>query len=187
MRKVAALGLAIWWVGILPGYAEGTRYHHPDRGFTLEFPEGWIVREDVPGTHVFGYDPKSGGRVNVCTDTLPEDATAESYGTLGMGAFEQLFTDFKPGAKGKATIAGEKANWYVFSGKMGKISFSTLEYFVVRGGKGYAINCSADPKHFATLRPGFERIVQTFALDPAPVEAGPIEAPPEAATSSATP
>ncbi len=170
MRQELGLGLAITLVLAAPAMADGTRYYHPEQGFTIDFPVGWLVRENFAGTLVFAYDPRTQARVNVCTDLLGLGATSESYGQLGMAAFEEMFSDFRSQEQGTTTVAGSPATWYVFSGRMGKISFSTLEYFVVRGGTGYAINCSADQKTFASVRKDLERIVGTFALDPLPDE-----------------
>lgn len=169
MRKGIGLGLVVTLFLAAPAVAEGTRYYHPEHGFAIVFPAGWQVRENFAGTHVFAFDPETQARVNVCTDALGLGVSSVAYGQLGMAAFEQMFTEFRSGEKGTATLGGKPATWYVFSGKMGKISFSTLEYFVVRSGTGYAINCSADPTRFASVRNAFERIVGTFELDPLPV------------------
>ena len=68
----------------------GDRYANAEKGFSLEFPAGWVIQEHFMGTQVAAYstDPAARLTANVIAEDLPEGITLDEYFGVSVAMVE---------------------------------------------------------------------------------------------------
>ena len=144
----------------------GERYYSADKGFSLQFPAGWVVEEHFMGTEVAAYlpDPATRLTVNVVTEDLPGEITLDEYFDVSV-SIGSMFENFVEYERGQATLNGIPARWLLYSYGSGQVSFKALAYLMVSGNTGFVLTCGSIPETFAQNRPVLEQIAGTFRLE----------------------
>ena len=79
-----------------------------------------------------------------------------------MGKF---LTDFERIEEGDMPLAGESAEWMVYSHRMGTYDLKALVTAMVRGQRAWVITCTATSETFSDHRDVFEEVVMSFGFE----------------------
>jgi hypothetical protein len=171
---LAVLGLAFLsasLAGCSSGSPEPGRYYKKQEGFSIRFPAEWEQKENVMGTVVIALSPAEGAddpfreNVNVVVEALPAKMDLEKYLELSMANLKNLLSAGREPEVSDTTLGGEKAKRVVYQTTMGQIGVKGTLYVAVKGGRGYALTCSATPDSFDAYKARFEEIAGTFRFE----------------------
>jgi serine/threonine-protein kinase len=154
----------------LNGFAsnELSKYYNKDKGFSINLPSMWEVKEGFMGTTVLALSPQENPsdqfreNINVVVAELPKKVALEDYVQANVTNMSRLLTDFQVHEKGQLILSNTDARWVIYSHRMGTLNIKVLVYVLVQGRRGYVITCSAAPEQFPKYKSKFEEIVQSF-------------------------
>jgi len=157
----------------------GNTYVNEEKGFSIDLPEGWKVRQDSDAEGIRAASPKEG----------PDDKFCETVSIKGMDRIGKssskgyreftelvlhLFSGFEKLDSGKTKINKLTARWMLYTcdrerrrltGKPKKVAKAkALVYFVVKGDNAFMINATAAEETFDQYRPTFEQIINSFQM-----------------------
>lgn len=141
------------------------RYINKDKGFSIEFPKDWTIKDKIIGDIVVqGIGPKVDNFppvIGISSKELPSAVTLDMYFKDSTEAWVRT-----NGAEtGSATINNVDSKWIIFTYTKGKRSATEMKYYIVKNGRGYTIICAAIPSQFPQYKSEFERIVKTFKFE----------------------
>jgi len=154
---------------------EPGRYHNAMWGFSIEFPEDWMVvegEEQEEGTAVVGMAPPEDGN-----DEYPEfclvmavelpGLTLDTFFQLMSAGMEADPSGVQQLETGDANLNGQDAKWLLIG--LTDPDFNTdvneLIYLLVADQRGYMIMCVSEAAQFASQRSELEGIAESFRLD----------------------
>ncbi|HOX05231.1 MAG TPA: hypothetical protein PK280_02425 [Planctomycetota bacterium] len=146
---------------------ESCRYVDKTRGFSIKVPPGW-GNTNLTGSAIMllGYlgkhSPDYLGTVVVGSDNLPANMPLQTYYQVNLAKISAEYDDYRELKKGAEKIGSLVAMRLDFSYKAKGDKAKTSGYFMVKGGKGYCIMCSADPKLFDRNQALFAEIARSF-------------------------
>ncbi len=165
---------AIWEIqnfGLTP---EPGWYHNETWGFSIKFPEDWVVEEgeseDEPPVIAIAPPENVNDEflqavmVGVMDD-VPSGTTLEMFFQLNLRSLKASTPSFKQLEDGKATVNGVDARWATFSGKQGTQNFKCLVYMLLKGERGYLILGMDESAQFLDHKAELKAIAETFRID----------------------
>jgi hypothetical protein len=151
-------------------------YHNATWGFSIKFPEDWMVaegEEQAEGTAVMGMAPPEDGNdeyPELCLVTAGEldpGMTLDTFFQLMLTSMEEDPSGVQQLETGEANVNGSDAKWIVIS--LYDPDFNTdiksLIYVLVQEPRGYVILCMSEAAQFSNHRSEFEGIAESFRLD----------------------
>ncbi len=160
---------------VIPWAVSADPYEDPRRGYRVEVPAGWKVRQ-------LGEDVRleRGG-----AGVLISMSEGEAPGDLVSRVAEQVgsqWSKFQELKRGSVTVGGQPAPFGLYSGVNPKGVASFLKVTAVPGGRQvFALIATIPEPDLAALKPVLDRIEQSFvvrAAPPAPRDSGPRGEPP---------
>ncbi len=167
-------------LGGVQGFAlapEPGTYSNAEWGFSIKFPETWMVveaeEEEVEeGAGVMGIAPPeniddeySEVVFVMVFDDVPEELSLEMFFQVNMQGFKAGTPSFKQLEDGEATLNGREARWAVFSSKVQRLNMKTLAYFLLSGERAYMILCMDESTQFVGHRGELEDIVESLRIN----------------------
>jgi len=151
-------------------------YHNATWGFSMEFPEDWMVvegEEQEEGTAVMAMAPPEDGNdeyPDLCLVTAGEldpGMTLETFFQLMLTSMEEDPSGVQQLETGEANVNGRDAKWIVIS--LYDPDFNTdiksLIYVMVKEPRGYMILCMSEAAQFSDDRSELEGIAESFRID----------------------
>ncbi len=151
---------------------EKSRYANREKGFSIEFPEGWALREaPAPAVVVLAQSPQEGPsdtfgeNINIAVEDLPRDATTVQYGAAARETLVKAAQGLKVLDEGTLEIDGCQAGYFGYTLSLQGYSLHNIVYYLVVERKAYVITCSATDKSFDAFKEKFEKAVATFKIE----------------------
>lgn len=141
-------------------------------GFSIVFPEEWRINEGdgeiLPAVEAIspleeGAD-KFAEYMSVDVEDLERKIDLKEYFFRLRGQQIQEATYFEEIDRGEVSISGERAMYMLFDMDTPDAYLRVLQYYFVKGGKGYLISCVAESTQFPKHRARFEETAHTFRL-----------------------
>jgi hypothetical protein len=149
----------------------GGRYADDEAGFSLEYPDGWIVEEvtDQPAVLVALFQRQSARdefaeNVNVLLEELPAGVTLDEYTSANRTNLERAFTNFQVLEEGQQSIGEAPAFWIRYDADQQGRRLSFLQAWLVDGERGFVLSYTGQGEEFDAFRPDAEAIFRTFRL-----------------------
>lgn len=146
----------------------GNQFVDKEKGFSITFPKIWNIKENVKGAAVMGFSPKESEsdtfleNVNVVASQANLDGyDAQKYFQVNYGPLAEL-EGFKEVERGETTIEGKKAIWIIFTHHTSSLDAKAVQYYLVRGARGYVITGTGLSTSFDKYKPQFEQIARSF-------------------------
>jgi hypothetical protein len=152
------------------GAPAGTeRYENTEFGFTLDYPEGWVVNEEQPGAEVFIFNQESaqdgfGENLGVGVEELPGEITLEQYTQATMRNLEAGLGEFQVAEEGPTTIGGVPAYSIEYEAEQQGQLYTFLQTWLVEGQTAYVLTYTGQGEEFGTYRPEAESIIDSFRV-----------------------
>lgn len=157
---------------------EAGRYHNEEAGFSIEFPQDWLVMDNFYGEGSVSADapfwgPDAPAGVSVLSEELPRGMSLEGWWELTLVMVRGEVTDYREHERGETTIDNVDATWVVisytisvgFEGWEVEVTEKDLVYVFKKGRDAYMIVCYTTSDQFRRLRSQFEEIVQSFRFE----------------------
>lgn len=139
-----------------------------EKGFSITFPKTWNIKENLKGAAVMGFSPKENENdtflenVNVVASQANLDEyDAEKYFQVNYGPLSEL-DSFKELERGEVVLERKKAIWIIFTHRTGNFDTKAVQYYLVRGSRGYVITGTGLSTTFDKYKPQFEQIARSF-------------------------
>ncbi len=146
----------------------GSQFVDKEKRFSITFPKTWNIKENVKGAAVMGFSPKENEsdtffeNVNVVASQANLDGyDAQKYFQVNYGPLAEL-EGFKELERGEITLEGKKAIWIIFTHHTSSLDAKALQYYLVRGTRGYVITGTGLSTSFDKYKPQFEQIARSF-------------------------
>lgn len=149
---------------------ESHHFNEFEKDYKITLPENWQVQRGFMGLDVFAAAPfenkEVGSRANISVISTEGDQelTLDQYFNLNIENLKSKLSDFKQIESGKAMLSGTEARKLVYSHQMNGLDIKVIQYFILKGKKGYVITCAASADVFPKYADTFERSVRTFQL-----------------------
>jgi len=149
-------------------------YHNDTWGFSIKFPEDWVVvegeSEDEPP--VLAIAPPENVNDNftqavmvAATDNVPPEETLEMFFQMTLRGLKDSTPSFKQLEDGQATVNGVDARWAVFSAKEGTTTIKVLVYVLLKDGRGFMILGMDESAQFLDHKAELKAIAESFRID----------------------
>lgn len=139
-----------------------------EKGFSITFPKFWQINENVKGAAVMGFSPKENEadtfleNVNVVASQANlEGYDAQKYFQVNYAPLAEL-EGFKEVERGETTLEGKKAIWVIFTHQTGNLDAKAIQYYLVRGSRGYVITGTGLSTTFEKYKPQFDQVARSF-------------------------
>jgi hypothetical protein len=158
------------------GPSESSMYHNARWGFSIRFPDDWMVAEaedQEEGTAVMGMAPPENGNEEypefclVFAGELEPGITLETFFELMLASLEEDSPEVQQLDAGEADVNGQDAKWLVVSVDDPDLNMEimSLLYMLVKEPRGYMIMCMAEAAQFEIQRSELEGIAESFRID----------------------
>lgn len=150
---------------------EPGRYHNENEGFSLTVPQDWDVQENVSGAAAIVWSPMTGPddhyreSVNVAVKQLPEGMNLEAYDKKCRSILGTIATDLNIEKAITAEVGDTPARMFVYTHRTGQVNLKTLQYIMIKDGKGFVITCTAAPETYAEYKERFQETAQSFRTE----------------------
>ncbi len=154
-----------------PAKTEPGKYVNQAKGFRIDFPADWEIREGEMGLDVIGLSPLEGPsdqfRENVSVASSPMKAPMDGDAILdaNIPAMIKLVTEFKPGTRDHFEIGGVKAARLEYTQRQGMNKLSVTLYALPGRSRAYLLYCTAESSAAPRFGQRFEKIVSSFKAD----------------------
>lgn len=172
MRLAGRLLTIILTLGFLSDALAGHgRYLNREKGFSIEFPDGWKIMQDEMEATVLALSPVESRddmfceAVSVTVNELPARMTLAEYFYKTNELARDTFEDFKPEGSGTVRINDTEAKWIMFSYRMGQGRVRALGYCLVNGQRGFLITCDTEPRKFVKYRSQLVDTAMSFRFE----------------------
>lgn len=145
------------------------KFTNKEKMYSIDYPADWQKRE-VPSIDFVLFAPPKGtdaqihASMNVIAEKVNPPVTLNQFYTESVNNITTELKDVKMEGSGEATLNGTGSKWVLYSHKMQDISFKVLQYFIVVGERVYLLTFSALENDFATYRPDFDQIANSFHI-----------------------
>jgi hypothetical protein len=145
------------------------RYENTEFGFTLDYPEGWVVNEEQPGAEVFIFNQPSaqdgfGENLGVGVEELPGEITLEQYTQATKGNLEAGLGEIQVAEEGPTSIGGVPAYSIEYEAEQQGELFTFLQTWLVDSRTAYVLTFTGHGQEFETYRPQAQSIIDSFRL-----------------------
>jgi hypothetical protein len=153
---------------------EPGRYHNARWGFSIEFPEDWMVaegEEQEEGTAVMGMAPPEDGNDEypefclVMAVELDPGMTLDTFFQLMLADMEEDPSGVQQLETGDANVNGQDAKWVLIALTESGTNVKSLIYMLAADQLGYMIMCVSEAAQFPSHRSELEGIAESFRLD----------------------
>jgi hypothetical protein len=150
----------------------GQRESMPEKKFTIAFPEGWEVKENVEGMDLVGLSPVEGPsdkfqeNVFVASTEMKEPHEADEILDDSLSVMINTITDFKPEKRDHAEVGGIEAARLTFTWRQGPYHLTSVVYVLPGRDRAYQIRATAESQAWDRVLPVFEKIVSSFEVKP---------------------
>ena len=151
-------------------------YHNARWGFSIKFPEDWMVaegEEQEEGTAVMAMAPPEDGNDEypefcvVMAGEVDPGMTLETFFQLMLAGLEEESSEGQQLETGDANVNGQDAKWLVIAVDDPDLNMEimSLIYMLVANQRGYMILCMSEAAQFANQRSELEGIAESFRID----------------------
>ena len=149
-------------------------YHNATWGFSIEFPEDWMVaegEEQEEGTAVMAMAPPEDGNDEypelclVMAVELDPGLTLETFFQLMLTSMEEDPSGVQQLETGDANVNGQDAKWLLVAITESGTEVNSLIYLLAADQLGYMIMCVSEAAQFPSHRSELEGIAESFRLD----------------------
>jgi len=156
-----------------PATPPNQQYIDKEKGFEITYPGDWkrwtggigqdleIIPSDQTNPNVFR------DNLLVHVETVPAGTTLEGFFASKVAATQRADpeVEYQEIERLPVVLGSEDAQRLVYSMRHDGTQVTSAAFFLVRGGRGYTILCTAASEQFDKRRPEFEKIVGTFKLE----------------------
>ena len=174
-RILIILGLLVF--AVIAGNAllkktppEPGRYYNEEHDFSIKFPEGWEITTEYGGKSILATCPDHDESnnfskvVQVVIQDLPYKPKLDFFFDVLLSEYRRdINTRVKE--KGDVVIDGTKAKWVAIYMFKESYKAQTLMNCMVKGKKGYLVQCVAEPHNFSEHKSIFDMAVQSFRYE----------------------
>ena len=178
MRASSHVALSVVFVCVLLAGCGGSkkepdRYYHDTTGFSIQFPDGWMLREGdgVQASLVEGVSPweseddQFSEYVAVDVDELTGKVELEEYFNEYCTEQAAEFSNYEEIERGERTIGGKPAMYLLFEFGMEEGFNRALAFMLVKDKRAYLVSCLAEVSKFDDYRDTFEEAVSSFRIE----------------------
>ena len=171
-RHIAAL-LVLFLSGMLPLECRSdrdVRYYCRDHGFSISFPEGWKIRENVMGTRILAEMPEDRDgsiikqNVNVVVETVRSPLSIARYIGLQMNGLKKL-KGMKIFETGDASVSGMTAKWFTCSYTINDFGYRAVVYALNRETTFYVVTGISQSNNFGRYERVFHKTARSFRFE----------------------
>jgi len=149
---------------------EPGRYYNDEHKFSIKFPEGWEITSEFGGKSIIAVCPVNEETdnfskvVQVIIQDLPFRPKLDFF-------FDALLSEYRRNMgtsiqeTGDVVISDTKAKWATIHMFKEGQKAQTLINCMVKGKKGYMIQCVAEPDNFSEHKNIFDMAVQSFKYE----------------------
>lgn len=140
-------------------------YDNNEFNFTLDYPQGWDVKEGLNGNVVVFSDPltvsgPTPSRVTIRVETTLSDLT--TYNQQQQRIYSQLYTGWVNVTTNQTTLGVTPAVEVESTYTKGINTVLVLQLILIQGGKAYLISTEAEGTAFENLRPTYTQILASL-------------------------
>lgn len=145
------------------------KYTNKEKQYSINYPSDW-QRKEVPSIDFVLFAPPKGNdaqvhaSMNIIAEKVSPPVTLTQFYTESINNITTELKDVKIDSSGEISLNGTTSKWVVYSHKMQDIDFKVLQYFAVANDKVYLLTFSALANDFASYKPEFEKIAETFKV-----------------------
>jgi hypothetical protein len=150
---------------------EPGRYYDEARGFSIKFPAGWKIQEEIGGATIAALSPLENDDdmfyecVSVTVEDLPHEISLDELFEGNKEAILRDFADVQIDGTGKVAVADRKAKWIYFGYQMEEGTVQALEYCLVKDRRGYFIMCDSETHKYAAYSSILEEAAKSFRFE----------------------
>lgn len=177
-RRLVIIGVLLVFLVCSKGsaFAAGTDkvsvYENKTYNFKLEYPEGWMVKEEFMGSvacFISMSEPASESRpnFNVVVGDLSDypNRTLEKYGELSLMQLGRIITDFKLVRNERCSLSSNPAIMYIFDGKQGVYNLRWMQVYTLYNNKAYVITFTQGNTQFDKYEEIAKKIINSFTIN----------------------
>jgi hypothetical protein len=143
----------------------GNTYTDPQGRFMFAIPSGWLVQQSSnANVDVEVTPPNLRGAFRLASDTMPANASLNDYAAAVLDNIRMSFTNFQlvQGNAQQATIGGQPAVRYEFTGSQSGSNLHGVVYIVDNGGTVYGLFIAATPEDFDAMINQAKALLDSF-------------------------
>jgi len=150
---------------------EPGRYSRPEKGFSVTFPRGWEIKEDVYGLDVIALSPLSGPQdgfrenVSVSSSRMEKPLEPDQILEANLPSMTNLITDFKITDRGSQAFEGLQTTWIRYNQRQGKFRLAVRLWAVAGRSRAYLVHCTAERGQIELFEDQCLRIMQTLEVE----------------------
>lgn len=144
------------------------RYENAEFGFTLDYPQGWMAREQ-PGVEVLLVNQASAQdgfaeSVNVVAEELPAEIPLDQYTEATIQNLEAGFGDIEVIEEGPTTIADLPAHSIEYRAEQQGQTLTFRQTWLVEGPTAFVLTYTGQGSGFDDYRSDAEAIFESFRV-----------------------
>lgn len=150
--------------------APGQRVSNDEVGVSLAIPAGWKKASVYQqAAFVLIEPPTEAGdsfseNVSMVLDVFSAPLTLDQYFQVSQDAIQQALKQVAIQQTGETLLGGQRVKWLRYSHVMKVGELVALQYYVVKGGKGYVLTYTSRLEDFARYRELFEENAKTLVI-----------------------
>lgn len=153
-----------------PAVRGGERYVNEEYGFSIVFPDGWVIQEkNGTEARVLAIYMMQGGGFPltsvVGTADLPDNVSLDDWAlvlSIGLGA---QYEEYKLHDQGETRLNGLPARWIICSFREQEFDLKAVFYIAMVEKRAYMILGMTDKAQFDRHLPTFRQIAESFRLE----------------------
>lgn len=141
------------------------------KGFSIEFPGDWEVRENLKGTTLIAFSPVDGEKdafrenVNVLVEALEAPVGIDAYAKAQVEELARTVEGFAEPTVEEIRVGDIAARRLRYTQKLAERELTAMAYLLVKDRRGYIVTAAGDAPAFATHEPAFKRICESLRLE----------------------
>lgn len=146
------------------------RWYCRDSGFSISFPKGWKIQENVKGTRILAGIPDEREisiirqNVNVVVETVRAPLSLAQYVELQINGLRKL-KGMRIFNRGDATVSGTQSKWFTYSYTINDFGYRAVVYALNRGTTFYVVTGISQSNNFSAYESVFHATAQSFRLE----------------------
>jgi hypothetical protein len=144
------------------------KYTNKVKGFSINFPAKWEIKEKVSGVDVIALSPLENSadrfreNINVIAVKVPTNVTLKVFYDANVKDMKKNLKKFTVISETNTKINGNGAKKLVYSHKMYNHIMKASAYVIANNGKAFFITCTAAPATFAKWDAAFDKIAKSM-------------------------
>lgn len=136
-----------------------TSYKH----FSIQFPKDWNTSQKDNGNTTVARSTE-GPYMMVWIEDLKKGMSSEEYYKDSLAAMKSDPEFVSEIETGKSMIDGSEIKWAAFFQMIAGKKYQVLQYWIVKGMRGFNVSGAAEPEQFSEFKGRFESIAQSFKV-----------------------